>query len=205
MKALLRWVNLPGPPVTLNPLDTVPAPSAEWTTRAFVQKGKMPFMRDSSWYLGVKSNTRNSSCQTERRGDALICYYVTMMGSDMCTVISWRWVSICGLFSARRIKAMLYKNKCSRPAAYLWLSHTAPYILFGKKYNYYNKYKKWPQSLPCWCSDSHNQKMKNLYNLHIYINAVCIFNKCPVDLFLRLSLPVQRLELLSNHMSSLVS
>lgn len=54
---LLRWANfatLPGPPVTLNPLDTGPATSAESTRRAFVQKGKMLFMRDASWYLGVK-------------------------------------------------------------------------------------------------------------------------------------------------------
>lgn len=40
-------------------------------------------MRDSSWYLGVKSKKRNSSCQTELRGEVLISYYVTMMGSDM--------------------------------------------------------------------------------------------------------------------------
>lgn len=55
---LLRWDNfttLAGPHVTLNPLDTGPVDTlAESTSRAFVQKGKMLFMRDASWYLGVK-------------------------------------------------------------------------------------------------------------------------------------------------------
>lgn len=54
---LLRWANfitLPGPPVILNPLDMGPFALAESTSRAFVQKGKMLFMRDASWYLGVK-------------------------------------------------------------------------------------------------------------------------------------------------------
>ncbi|KAA8579498.1 hypothetical protein FQN60_006591, partial [Etheostoma spectabile] len=54
---LLRWVNfttLPGPPVTLNPLDTGPVTSAKSTSQAFVQQGKMLFMREASWYLGVK-------------------------------------------------------------------------------------------------------------------------------------------------------
>lgn len=55
---LLRWARfttLPGPPVTLNPLDTGPVDtSAKSTSPAFVQKGKMLFMRDASWYLGVK-------------------------------------------------------------------------------------------------------------------------------------------------------
>lgn len=54
---LLRWANfttLHGPPVTLNPLDTGPVTSAESTSQAFVQQGKMLFMREASWYLGVK-------------------------------------------------------------------------------------------------------------------------------------------------------
>lgn len=78
---LLRWANfttLPGPPVTLDPLDTGPITSGGSTSRAFVQKGKAPFMRDASWYLGVKikqSRLILSNRKQRRCFNVLLCHH----------------------------------------------------------------------------------------------------------------------------------